>query len=198
MAVASRTYTGVAIVLHWLIAVMLISTVFYGWWMNDLRAAAFNGEASISSVQTAFNWHKTSGIAILILSLIRLAWRFTHPVPAIPAGTPGWQAFAARFTHVAFYVAMIGIPIGGYVAASSYSAGFPILLFDQIEMPKLPVPRTEEFQALSGSLHGRGGWVILSLLALHAGAALKHHVLDRDGVLQRMIPGLDIPKQSHK
>lgn len=191
----SKRYTTVAIALHWVIAVMLVSMVFFGWWMEELRELAQAGEMSFGAVQAAYNWHKTAGITILILSLARLAWRLTHPVPPLPAGTPGWQAFAARFTHIAFYAVMIGAPIGGYVTASSYGDLFPILLFNEIALPKLPVPQTEDFQAFSGSMHGAGGWVILVLLAVHAGAALKHHVLDRDGVLQRMIPGLNVPPQ---
>lgn len=191
----SSRYTTVAIILHWVIAIMLVSMVFYGWWMEELRDLALAGEMSFGEVQSAYNWHKTAGITILILSLARLGWRLTHPVPPLPAGTPGWQAFLARFTHVAFYAVMIGAPIGGWVTASSTQ--FPTHLFniDALTLPRLPVPQTDQFYELAGSVHGAGGWVILTLLALHAGAALKHHVLDRDGVLQRMVPGLNVPPQ---
>lgn len=189
-------YTRVAIVLHWLIAIMLVSMVFYGWWMEDLRELAFAGEVSFGDVQAAYNWHKTAGITILVLSLGRLAWRLTHRVPPLPVTMTRWEAFAARFTHVAFYAVMIGAPIGGYITASAYGSSFPILLFNEIGLPKLPVPQTEAFQGLAGSIHGAGGWVIFALLALHAGAALKHHFIDRDGVLKRMIPGLNTPDQN--
>ncbi|MCR9128021.1 MAG: cytochrome b [Alphaproteobacteria bacterium] len=192
----SSRYTTVAIALHWVIAVMLVSMVFYGWWMEELRDLALAGEMTFGEVQAAYNWHKTAGIIILVLSLGRLAWRLTHPVPPLPAATPGWQAFLARFTHVAFYAVMIGAPIGGWVTASSTQ--FPTHLFnvDALTLPRLPVPQTEGFYELAGSMHGAGGWVILILLALHAGAALKHHFIDRDGILQRMIPGLNTPPQT--
>jgi cytochrome b561 len=159
--------------------------------MEDLRGSG----ASFAFISGAYNWHKTAGVAILLLSLARLAWRLTHKPPALPAGTPGWQRVAARATHVGFYAVMIGVPLGGYVVASSYAPQLPILLFNEIQLPALPVPKTPEFQEFSGSAHGAGGWVILVLLAIHAGAALKHHFLDRDGVLARMIPGLNVPKQ---
>ena len=191
----SGRYTSVAIAFHWVIAVLLVSMVFYGWWVEGLREQLFAGEVSVDLVSGAYNWHKTAGIAILLLSLARLGWRLSHTAPALPAETPGWQRIVARATHVGFYAVMIGAPIGGYVTASSFGDSFPILLFNEIALPKLPVPQTEAFQGFAGSVHGAGGWVILVLLALHAGAALKHHFLDRDGVLTRMIPGLNIPPQ---
>ena len=194
-AAPSGRYSAVAIAFHWVIAVLLVSMVFYGWWMEGLREALGRGEVSIALVSGAYNWHKTAGIAILLLSLARLGWRLSHKPPALPGHMKRWERLFARFTHVAFYAVMIGLPIGGYVVASSYAPQLPILLFNEIQLPALPVPKTTEFQEFSGSAHGAGGWVILVLLAIHAGAALKHHFLDRDGVLLRMIPGLNIPRQ---
>jgi cytochrome b561 len=194
-SIPPKRYTSVAIALHWVIAIMLVSMVFYGWWMEGLRDLALAGEMTFGEVQAAYNWHKTAGIIILILSLARLAWRLTHPVPPLPASAPGWQNAIARFIHVAFYAVMIGAPIGGWVTASATQ--FPTHLFniDALSLPRLPVPQSSEFYELAGSMHGAGGWVILVLLALHAGAALKHHFVDRDGILQRMIPGLNTPPQ---
>jgi cytochrome b561 len=183
----SRRYTAVAIAFHWVIAVLLVGMVFGGWWMEELSENIASVEDFRFS-QFVFNWHKTIGITILLLSLARLGWRLAHPVPPLPSGMKPWEALAARFTHVAFYAIMIGMPIGGYVAASAYGDEFPIALFNAVDLPKLPVPQTESFQELSGSLHGSGGWAILILLAIHAGAALKHHFIDRDDVLARMIP----------
>lgn len=193
----SSRYTSVAIALHWVIAVMLVSMVFYGWWMEGLRDLALAGDLSFGEVQNAYNWHKTAGIIILVLSLARLAWRLTHPVPPLPASAPAWQNRIARGIHIAFYAVMIGAPIGGWVTASATQ--FPTHLFnvDALALPRLPVPQTTEFYEFAGSVHGAGGWVILALLALHAGAALKHHFIDRDGVLQRMIPGLNTPPQNN-
>lgn len=196
MTTSRKTYTSVAIAFHWVIAIMLVSMVFYGWWMEGLRDLALAGEMSFAQVQAAYNWHKTAGITILILSLARLAWRFTHPVPPLPAHMKPWETILARFTHIAFYAVMIGAPIGGWVTASA--TNFPNRLFniEGFDLPRLPVPQTDAFYELAGSMHGAGGWVILGLLALHAGAALKHHFLDRDGTLQRMIPGLNTPPQT--
>jgi len=117
MTASRTTYTTVAIAFHWVIAIMLVSMVFYGWWMEGLRDLALAGEITFAEVQTAYNWHKTAGITILILSLARLAWRFTHPVPPLPAHMKPWEKILARFTHIAFYAVMIGAPIGGWVTA---------------------------------------------------------------------------------
>lgn len=183
----TKTYTAVAISLHWLIAVLLVSLILFGWWMEDQREAIGSFEDFLE-VKSAYNWHKTGGILVLLLSLARLGWRFTHPVPALPDGMKSWERLAARISHFTFYALMIGLPIGGYVAASSYGAEQPILLFDAIALPKLPVPQTEAFQAFSGSMHGAGAWVLIGLTALHIAAAMKHEFVDKDGVLARMMP----------
>lgn len=183
----TKTYTAVAITLHWLIAVMLISLILFGWWMEDQRETIGSYEDFLA-VKSAFNWHKTGGILVLILSLARLGWRFMHPVPPLPDGMKNWERIAARISHFTFYALMIGLPIGGYVAASAYGAEQPILLFDAIALPKLPVPQTEEFQAFSGSMHGAGSWVLIGLIGLHIAAAMKHEFVDNDGVLARMMP----------
>lgn len=191
-------YSSVAIILHWLIAIMLVSMVFVGWWMEDLREALFAGQGSIELTQSVYNWHKTAGIVILVLSLGRLGWRLTHPAPPLPAGMKPWEKLAASLAHYAFYGVMIGAPIMGWITASASS--FPSKLFnlDGVLLPHLPVPQNPDFEHLTASIHGASGWIVLVLLALHAGAALKHHFLDRDGVLTRMIPGLNIPPQTHQ
>lgn len=191
-------YSAVAIALHWTIAVLLVSMVFYGWWMEDLRHAALEGEVSFAYVQGAYNWHKTAGILVLVLSLGRLGWRLTHPAPPLPAGMKPWEKLVARFTHVAFYAVMIGAPLGGWVTASSTQLPSKMLNLDWLLLPRLPVPQTDAFYEIAGSMHSAGGWAILILLALHAGAALKHHFVNRDGVLNRMIPGLNVPPQSSR
>ena len=170
----TKTYTAVAITLHWLIAVLLVSLILFGWWMEDQREAIGSYEEFLE-VKSAFNWHKTGGI-------------LSHPAPALPDGMKSWERTLARISHVSFYVFMIGLPLGGYMAASAYGPEQPILLFDAIALPKLPVPQTEEFQAFSGGMHGAGAWALIALMALHVAAAMKHEFVDNDGVLARMIP----------
>lgn len=181
-------YTAVAIALHWIIAALLVSMILYGWWMEGLRERALAGEMTFGEVQGFYNWHKTAGIAILILSLVRLGWRLGHKIPPLPAHMALWERLAARASHLGFYVLMIGMPLLGWLTASASS--FPSYMFNAraLQLPHLPVP-DGAYEAFSG-LHSAGAWAILVLLALHAGAALKHHFIDRDDVLARMIPAL--------
>jgi len=181
-------YTIVAIVLHWLMALTLVGMVFMGWRMEDMRDLALSGELTFAEVQTYYNWHKTIGISLLVLALARLGWRFTHKVPPMPDTMKPWEKLAARGTHIGFYVVMIAVPVFGWLTASatnfpSYIANNPAL-----QLPHLPVP--DSLYEPLGSIHGAGGWVIFCLLALHAGAALKHHFINKDDVLTRMIPFL--------
>lgn len=180
-------YTGVAIALHWIMAALLISVILYGWWLEDQRELISSYDEFLE-LKSGFNWHKTAGLIILALSVFRLVWRLTHKVPPLPAGMATWERIGARFSHIGFYVLMIGLPLGGYMVASAYGSEQPILLFDAIELPKLPVPQTPEFQKLAGSMHSAGSWALIGLMALHIAAAMKHEFVKNDGVLARMIP----------
>lgn len=183
-------YTAVAIALHWILAVLLIGMVYFGWYMEDLRDALFAGTASVEAVQQAYNLHKTTGILILLLSLIRLGWRLTHKTPGMPQGMKPWEKLAAHATHWAFYVLMIGMPILGWISASA--SELPSFLFNNpdLPLPRLPVPQSESLHEVSASIHGAGGWPILILFGLHVAAALKHQFVDHDGLIARMIPVL--------
>ncbi len=180
-------YTAVAIWLHWIIAGLLLASILYGWSLEDQRETISSYEEFLE-LKSGFNWHKTFGILILVLSLFRLGWRLTHKVPPLPDGMASWERVAARITHIGFYALIIGLPIGGYMAASAYGSEQPILLFDAIELPKLPIPQTPEMQKLTGSMHGAGTWVLITFFVVHVAAAMKHELVKNDGVLARMIP----------
>jgi cytochrome b561 len=182
-------YTAVAITLHWLMAAALVGMIFMGWRMEDMRDLALAGDLTFAEVQTYYNWHKTIGISLLVLALARLGWRFTHKVPPMPDTMKPWEKLAARATHIAFYAVMIAVPVFGWLTASA--TNFPSYLANNpaLELPHLPV--SNDLYEPLGSIHGAGGWVIFALLALHAGAALKHHFINKDAVLTRMIPFLN-------
>lgn len=186
----AQRYSTVAIILHWVIAIFLVLMVFAGWQAGDLREALPTGGATLDEVMFALNMHKTFGLIVLGLSLLRLGWRLTHKAPAMPETMKPWEKFAAHFTQIGFYVLMIGMPLLGWATASS--SGLPSYLFNDtsIRLIDLPVPTDEGFHNFIAWLHGRGGWAILILLGLHAGAALKHHIIDKDDVLSRMLPFL--------
>lgn len=187
MAQETARYTGVAISLHWLIAALIAGQILGGWTMTDEatpRAQAFQ----------MFQLHKSFGFTILALSLVRLGWRFANPPPGLPPGMKGWEIAAARLTHVGFYVLMIGIPFSGWVLMSTAPYSVTTMWFGLFEVPKLPVlPDLEGKRAINEaaeSAHSALVWATIVLLGLHVGAALKHHFVNKDGVLVRMLPFL--------
>lgn len=200
MARRDERYTVVAIVLHWAIAITLLAMIPMGWWMGDHIA---NADPQVRAQAAAvFQFHKSLGLTILVLSLARLGWRLANPPPPAPP-MPGWQGAALKGTHVAFYVLMIALPLTGWVYVSAGWAAeqqrwlkAPTIFFGLFQVPHIaPVAGLEEGARRQVgenaiSAHSAMAWAVIGLTALHVAAALKHHVLDKDDVLGRMIPGL--------
>lgn len=188
-------YTIVAVILHWTMAVLLTMQIFGGWTMTDEatpRAQAFQ----------MFQLHKSFGFTILALSFVRLAWRIMNPPPPAPTDMPGWQKVVAELTHFGFYVLMIGIPLSGWIMISTAPYTVTTLWFGLFEIPKvaalagLDAAAKKIWNEAAGSAHSALVWGTIGLWALHVGAALKHHIIDRDDVLTRMIPFLKPLKRS--
>lgn len=138
-----------------------------------------------------YQWHKSFGITVLLLSVFRLIWRLTHKAPALPDGMQSWEIIAAKITHIGFYVLMIGVPLLGWAMVSASSLPIENKLFYLIPLPDMPgVSATEATENRLKLLHEIGAKLILFLFVLHVGAALKHHFIAKDGTLARMIPGL--------
>ena len=185
---ASRTrYTTVAIVIHWLIAAAIIFQIILGWRMGDGPKGP--------TTYALFQLHKSIGITILLLSLLRLAWRLFNKPPAAPEGQPKWEQVASKLVHIGFYVIMIGLPLTGWILVSTSRVPIPTLLFGAIPWPHIPgLP--ELAAAPKHVWHeigeiGHGVLVKLTylLLVLHLGAVAKHQILDKDEVFGNMAPG---------
>lgn len=172
---AKDRYTTVAVVLHWLIAVLVVAQFSFGWWMQQIPKSPPGMRAG------AFNLHKSVGLTILALMLVRLAWRLAHRPPALPA-MPRWQARLARATHAGFYVLLIALPVTGYIG-SSFS-GYPVKLFG-ITLPSW-APRNDAVKEWMSAAHLAIGWALAVAFVLHVAGALKHALVDRDGILRRM------------
>lgn len=173
-AAASGRYTATAITLHWLLAAALIANFTLGVYMHELPVSPQR--------LRLFNWHKWAGITILALSLLRLVWRLGHPPPAaLPM--PPWQQRASQTVHAAMYALFFAVPLAGW--AHSSAAGFPVVLFALWPLPDW-VPVNEAFATRLKALH-QGLAIALALLVIsHVAAALKHHLVDRDGLLHRI------------
>jgi cytochrome b561 len=167
-------YSRVAIALHWILAAALIYQIALGWWMLDLPKAPPGLRAGW------FNVHKSIGISIAIVVLVRLAWRMGHRLGPAP-GLPAWQRHAAEWSHRLLYACMLGLPLSGYLG-SAFS-GYPVRYFGYV----LPAwmqswPAGKQFMS---SLHWTLVWLFMGLVTLHVAAALWHWHR-RDGVAARM------------
>ena len=179
MPVAARTrYDTIAMGLHWLIAALLIFMLFLGEGLMEEE----DGFGAFGP-----SLHVSIGSAILILNVFRLIWRLFNPPPAYPAGMAPWERMAAKATHVLFYVLLIGIPLTGWLATPKFlseeEAVAGLTLFGAFPLPGAP-----SLGLPMKGLHEIGSNVGIVLLALHVLAALKHHFVNRDDVLRRMLP----------
>lgn len=185
-------YNGVAMTLHWIIAALIITNILLAWYFNSL-----NGAAKIPPVQL----HKSIGITVLLLSLLRLVWRIVARPPALPPSVTGWERMTAGAVYVLFYVVMIGMPLTGWAlsSASPLIAIYPIKLYGVIPWPAIGylthLPHDQQKSAHDAfvNLHGLGAWLAYGLIVLHVLAAARHWLILRDGVAGRMIPFLRAP-----
>lgn len=175
-------YTAVAMALHWLLGLSIVAMFVLGSYMADLPFSPWRLKL--------YNWHKWAGITFLALSVLRLVWRISHRPPALPAAItramPAWQNLAHHATHHLLYVLFFVVPLLGW--AYSSAAGFPIVWFGQIALPDF-VPADKALAEMIKPLHELSAFALMGLAALHIAAALKHQWFDRDGLLERMLPG---------
>ncbi|MFZ2122347.1 MAG: cytochrome b [Rhodoferax sp.] len=180
-AARPKRYSTVAIVLHWLLALVILTMFGVGVYMTDLPFSPQRLKL--------YNWHKWAGVTFLALTLLRLVWRMTHRPPALPATVtrtmPGWQIRAYHATHHLMYLLFFAVPLAGW--AYSSAAGFPIVWFGQLPLPDL-LAVDKELAELIKPLHKLLALALVALAGLHIAAALKHQLADRDGLLARMLP----------
>ncbi|MEO8739360.1 MAG: cytochrome b [Casimicrobiaceae bacterium] len=168
-------YTTTAIVLHWVIALAVIAQIIFGWWMQEIP------KLPVGPRVNAFNLHKSIGMSILLLMVMRLTWRATHPPPELPA-MPAWQLHAAHMHHWLLYACLFVQPATGYLG--SIFSGYPVRFYGVV----LPAwaARNDAMKDLMSSVHLVMSWILVAAIVIHVLAALKHHVIDRDGLLRRM------------
>ncbi|MBI4725183.1 MAG: cytochrome b, partial [Rhodomicrobium sp.] len=169
--------------LHWLIALLIFVQFSLAWVMGGLTG--------IRKFE-AFNLHKSIGITLLALMILRAFWRLLHPVPALPASTPKMERIAAHLTHLGLYLVIILVTLTGWAMISA--AKYPSVLFQSMPFPLLPwlsdmAPADKEaYLLLFRCAHIFLGTILLVLIAIHVAAALRHALVLRDGILARMLP----------
>lgn len=178
-------YGGVTMTLHWLIVALIVGQ----WVLAELAEDAGHMKAAHPAAAleqlALLARHKSFGLTIFALAVVRLIWRWISPPPPFPANMPGWQVVAARVTHYAFYGVLFAMPITGLVMSAA--ANFPVKYFGLFTIPNLVAP-DDGLKELMEEVHEALFNVLLVLAALHVAAALKHHFIDHDDVLRRMVP----------
>jgi cytochrome b561 len=177
MAPTRTRYSPPAIALHWLAAALILTNLAFGLWMAGLP---------LSPQKLRYlSWHKWIGITVLLLSAARLAWRLGHEPPALPATMKRWEAFAARASHALLYVLFFAAPLSGWLYSSA--AGIQTVYLGLVPIPDL-LARNREWADVLKIVHRGINYSMAALIVVHAAAALKHHWIDRDDVLVRMLP----------
>lgn len=174
-------YSHVAMGLHWGLGALIVAVFVGGLYMTGLPFSPLRLKL--------YNWHKWAGMVILALSVLRLVWRITHPVPALPdalrQNMPLWQQWAHHGTHAGLYGLFFLVPLLGWMYSSA--AGFPIMFLGVLPLPDL-VSADKALAELIKPWHRLAAYGLAGLVVLHVAAALKHHWIDRDGLIHRMWP----------
>jgi len=174
----------VAQFLHWLIVVLLIVQVSLAIRANYLP---------LSKKISPLAWHKSVGITILVLAVMRLLWRWANPTPLLPGTLKPYERVLASITHAALYVLLFAMPLSGWMMSSA--RGFPVAWFGffpkswfgSVQLPDL-VPKNKPLYDLMLTTHQTLQWALYTIVFLHVAAALKHHFLLKDDVMRRMLP----------
>lgn len=177
--ISAARYSRGAIILHWLIAVLIVLNFVGAWVSEDMPKP---DRAMI------MGYHKAIGITILMLTVLRIAWRVAHRPPPMVETLKTWEAALARVTHAAFYFLMLAIPLSGWAMVSAFGKGKGVSYFGLFTLPALPVAHDKPTAEMFYEMHEVLGTLMLVLLALHVVGALKHHFIDKDGTMRRMVP----------
>lgn len=174
---SSESYGIIAQAFHWLVAVLVLAQLGVGLYAANLPV-------SLARLQW-LSRHKSLGLAILALVLLRLGWRALNPPPELPRSMPHWERRAAFAAHRLFYLLLILVPLAGWLYASA--AGLSVNWFGLFPIPDL-VAKDSELAELFKALHIGLVALLAALVAVHVGAALRHGLLLRDGVMHRILP----------
>lgn len=172
-------YSNTTVTFHWITVALVLLQAYLGF--------RFGLSDPSPARDQIFIWHKTVGVVILVLTLARLAYRLKNPPPPFPPELPAWERFAAVWNHRLFYLLLIAMPIVGFIAVSGYANGPTTPLLGGIEVPVIP-GISKETGDLAGEIHEMSAFLLVFLIVVHLGAALKHQFVDRWRGSARMPP----------
>lgn len=170
-------YDRVAIALHWLIAVLILAQIAFGWFLEEIpRGTPMRG--------FYVNLHKSTGLTIALLIVFRLGWRLAHSPPQLPSFVPTWERVASRVSHLGLYICMLVMPSSGYIASNFSKYG--VKLFNVVLLPPWGID-DKRIYAVFNTTHVATSYLFVGLIVLHVFAAVRH-AFRRDGVFARMVP----------
>jgi len=170
-------YTRTAASLHWLVAFAIFGAFALGLYMQDLPISP--------AKLKLYSYHKWIGVSIFVLMLARLGWRLAHTPPPLPTGMPGWQHRAAKGLHHLLYALLFAIPLSGWLMSSA--KGFQTVWFGVLPLPDL-VGKDKALGDALAAVHQTLNFTMAALVLIHIAAVVKHHALDGERVLGRMLP----------
>ncbi len=173
---ARGRYTRVAILLHWTIAALVIINIVIGLFHHSMS-------------QAAIPLHKSIGMLVLLLSLLRLGWRLGHRPPPLPAGVRRWERRVAGVVHWVFYALLVLLPLSGWIFTSASPKRTPLAFFGLFDLPFFPGDPDKAFSRLWHDRHEMIAFLMIALILLHVAAVLKHSFVNRDGMFGRMWSG---------
>ena len=176
----SERYTPGAIALHWIVAALILFNLAFGLYTVGLPLSP--------TKLRYFSYHKWVGVTIFMLAASRLLWRLCHPAPALPATMARWEKVTANATHILLYVLFFSAPLTGWLFSSA--SGFQTVYLGVVPIPDL-LPKDKALADALKLAHKSINYTMAAVIVLHAAAALKHHFIDRDDVLRRMLPRLN-------
>ena len=172
-----KKYSSTAIALHWLMAIGLIALFAFGLYMADLPLSP--------EKLRYYAWHKWAGVSLFLLLFVRLAWRLAHRPPALPDHMGRGEQFVAHAGHGLLYLLMFAVPLSGWLMSSA--KGIQTVLFGVLPIPDL-LAKNKELGQLLQTLHWGLNMLFAAVVVGHVAAALKHHFIDKDEVLTRILP----------
>lgn len=176
----STRYTAPAIALHWIVAILILANLALGLYTVGLPLSP--------TKLRYFSFHKWIGVTVFLLAAARLLWRLAHPAPALPEAMPAWERKTAHATHALLYVLFFAAPLTGWLFSSA--SGFQTVYLGMVPIPDL-LSKDKALADVLKLAHKSINYTMAGVIVLHVAAALKHHFVDRDDVLRRMLPRLE-------
>jgi cytochrome b561 len=185
-------YGTVAMTFHWIIAFLIVTNLILGFYFANVMDSHDRGFFAIVQL------HKSIGLTVLVLSVLRLGWRLINPIPPLPADFSPTMRLLARTSHFLFYFFIIAVPLVGWSMVSSSPRGTPTIYFGLFQWPNIPwfaaMPRADKrvYDDLFGTIHAVLAYSAFGLALVHIAAALWHQFVRHDNVLKRMLPGTTV------